>query len=278
MNPSPQSSKFSQYRSKRDYRALIFESDGLDSIEQVAALFGGEPLSKSEQKKLPPLAAPNVTGIRVRYFSDQCFLRTSDSQKKNTLLSSGRNGLYEYEVPILSYQKNARPIFLVAVPFSGMSRELFGKIHNQKPSANFKYLRPSLENLIEALQEDRKGLNRIKTIGINWSVAGDTGRSDQLTIRGADVINSNAFRHVLSPEAHLSFSLRKVQIIHEGFGGTEKLRLTFDKFGNYGVWVTQEACNLPDVFSVFELFKKSKLIEEDAAFPVRNREDEPLLP
>ena len=39
-----------------------------------------------------------------------------------------------------------------------------------------------------------------------------------------------------------------------------------------------EAGNLPDVFKVFELLRKRDLIERDSDFPVRNREDEPLMP
>jgi len=269
---------FSQYRSKRDYRAVLFSCAGLETVDQVAELFGGRAISEREQRALAPLADADVEGTRVHYRSELCFLRTSNEARKEALRTAKGEALYEYEVCVLVYRKGKTPVFLVAVPFSGMARELFGKIHSAKPSADFRYLRPSLEALIEALLDPKSKLERMRTVGINWAVAGDTGRSDQITVRGADVIHSAAFKHLRDPSSKVSLSLRKLQIIHEGVGGQQRLKLTFDKFGNYGVWVTQEAGNLPDVFKVFELLRKRDLIEKDSDFPVRNREDEPLMP
>jgi len=270
------SAAFAQYRSKRDYRAVLFSCAGLKTVQQVAELFDGRPLSRREQRGLAPLDDENVHGTRVSYTSELCFVRSSNEEKRGALRNGA--GSYEYEVCILEYIKNTPPVFLVAVPFSGMARELFGKVHAAKPSADFVYLRPSLDALVEALLARKAALERIRTVGLNWAIAGDTGRSDQITLRGSDVIHSAAFRHLRSPTSNLALSLRKVQIVHEGFVGQRQLKLTFDKFGNYSVWVALEAGNLPDVFKVFELLLKRGLIEHDPAFPVRNREDEPLMP
>lgn len=269
---------FAQYRSKRDYRAVLFSSPGLETAQQVTELFGGKPVPEREQRGLADLNDTDVEGTRVVYRSDLCFLRSSNEARKAALRTGKGQGTYEYEVCVLAYRKGKLPVFLVAVPFSGMARELFGKIHSAKPSSEFRYLRPSLAALIESLLDPKSKLERIRTVGINWSVAGDTGRSDQVTLRGADVIHSAAFKHLRNPDSGVSLSLRKVQVIHEGFGGQQRLKLTFDKFGNYGIWVTQDAANLPDLFKVVELLRKRDLIEKESDFPVRNREDEPLMP
>jgi hypothetical protein len=272
MNPTA----FSQYRSKRDYRAVVFTGGGLENLQQVVALFNGRSLSKREEAGLPPLQDKNVNGIRVVYQSKNCFVRGGGEERKTALLTG--KGTFEYEVCVLSYKKSGPPLFLVAVPFSGMAREFFGKIHSGRATSDFRYLRPSLEGLVSALSATQNRLERIRTVGINWSVAGDIGRSDQITIRGADVIHSSAYKLLIKPESQLTLSLRKLQIIHEGFGGQAKLKLTFDKFGNHGVWVTQEGANLPDIFKIYELLKKRELVTDESAFPVRNREDEPLMP
>ena len=59
---------------------------------------------------------------------------------------------------------------------------------------------------------------------------------------------------------------------------SETLKLSFDKFGNYSVWVKAEGNNLPLVFEIFELLNGSNLMLKEEAFPVRNREDEPIVP
>lgn len=275
------SAAFAPYRGERDYRAVLFTCAKLQNIEAVAQLFEGRPLGKTEQRGLTALGTRNVSGTRVRYRSENCFLRTANIQSKNALLATDSTSdapIYEYEVCVLAQTKEKPPVFLVAVPFAGMAREFFGKIHDRKPSADFRYLRPSLDEFIAALLARREGLERLRTVGINWTIAGETGFSEQITIRGQDLIDSHVFTYLRDPKAKLSLSLRKVQIVHEGFGGSEKLKLTFDKFGNYAVWTAEEAGNLPDVFNVLELLQAHHLIREETAFPVRDREEKPLLP
>lgn len=268
---------FAQYRGKRDYRAVLFSCAGLETVEQVAQLFDGEVMNTRRQRSLVALDGPDIVGTRVTYRSETCFLR-SGNEDRRIALRNGKEQHYEYEVCVLAYQKGRVPTFLVAVPFASMARELFGKIHTARPNAAFRYFRPALEAVVSALLDPKGKLERLRTVGINWVVAGDTGRSDQITVRGTDVVHSAAFKHLHSPDSKLTLALRKVQVIHEGIGGQQRLKLTFDKFGNYGIWVTQEGQNLPDVFRVFEALRKLDLIQAEAAFPVRNREDEPLMP
>ena len=268
---------FAQSRGKRDYRAVLFSCAGLETIEQVTELFDGEVLNARRQRGLAPLDGPDIAGTRVTYRSETCFLRTGNEERR-AALRTGNEQRYEYEVCVLVYQKGKAPTFLVAVPFASMARELFGKIHSARPNAAFRYFRPALEAVVSALLDPKGKLERLRTVGINWAVAGDTGRSDQITVRGTDVVHSAAFKHLHSPDSKLTLALRKVQVIHEGFGGQQRIKLTFDKFGNYGIWVTQDGQNLPDVFRVFESLRKLDLIQAEIAFPVRNREDEPLMP
>ncbi len=257
---------------------MLFSCAGLETVAQVAKLFEGEVMSPRLQRGLAPLEGTDIAGTRVTYRSETCFLRTANEERRAALRTGKEQKLYEYEVCVLAYQKGKVPTFLVAVPFASMARELFGKIHTARPNSAFRYFRPSLEAVIAALLDPKGKLERIRTVGINWAVAGDTGRSDQITVRGADVVHSATFKHLQSPDSKLTLALRKVQVIHEAFGGQQQLKLTFDKFGNYGIWVTQDGQNLPDVFRVFEALRKLDLIQAETAFPVRNREDEPLMP
>ena len=263
-----------EFIDRRDFRAVIFTSQKLRSLSDVVCLFDGE---SSEDGAI---IAGKVQSIRVKYYSTSCFLRTSDPEKRNSMRrypNDPNDGLFEYDVYVLSRVKAHETIFMVAVPFAGMARELFGKIHDRKPDSTFTYLRPELDALVENLREKTQGAENIRAVGINWSVAGDTGRSDQITIRGSDVVESRVYEHIQHRSPGINLSLRKVQVVYEAKFRRELLKISFDKFGNYGVWVSGEGSNLPAVFEIIELFNKFKLIQKERDFPVRNREDEPML-
>ena len=288
---------FSQYRGERTYRAVLFRSPNLDSIEAIAKLFDGLPIG--HKQGVFSIAKQNVTGIRVYYESQNCYLRTSNLETKNALIvkqhedeQGKKKNVYGYEVCVLMYARSKVPLFLVAVPFSGMARELFGKIHDHRPSTDFKYLHPSLEDLLtalvqnemvleknpETLDRNQEQLSCLKTKGINWTIAGETGATEQITLRGKNVIKSKVFSYLRAPEENLALSIRRLQLVHESIGGTEKLKISFDKFGNYSVWAAEHASNLADLFTLYDLFQKNDFIRESTAFPVRDQNEEPLLP
>lgn len=268
---------FNPYLDRRDFRLVIFKDDELSEIEQVADLFDGELSSRRKDRLETHLGGATITTVTATYYSKNCFLRTTDPEKRDVLRARRRVDQFQYDVYILSYRKLSQQLFAVAIPFSAMARELFGKIHERKPSSNFVYLKPAVNSLVNKLVERFIGSERIKVMGINWAVAGDTGRSDQVILRGSDVIHSNMFKQLRDTKGGLAISARKVQVRFEAPGGTEPLRVAFDKFGNYSVWVRPEGTNLPVVFQLFELLNKAKLIDDERAFPVRNRDEEPVL-
>lgn len=98
-----------------------------------------------------------------------------------------------------------------------------------------------------------------------------------MTLRGSDVVHSGMFDHLKKISSGLSVSPRRILLRYEAPGGKEPLKLAFDKFGNYSVWVRAAGENLPITFQFLDLLDRAKLLEDEPAFPVRDLADRPLF-
>ena len=254
------------YAEKRDFRAIVFTSKVISTSAEVASMFGGRNIYAKESS--------NIT--KVKFESTSCFLRSSDEARKSALRVS-ETGLFSYDVYVVSHRRGQDNLFMVAVPFSGMAREVFGQIHDKKKFSSFAYFRPQLDQMVNKLSAKEKGSEQFSVTGVNWAVSGDTGRSDQITLRGRDVIESKLYRTLNETKPGLDLSLRKIQLRFKT-SNQRDVKVSFDKFGNYGLWVSAEGASLSSVFRIIDLLQKMKIMKADHEFPVRNREDEPLMP
>jgi hypothetical protein len=265
------------YLDKRDFRAVVFRDAELVNIDAVADLFGDDLEIKVDQVADGRIGSGTVSRVRATYYSPNLFLRTADPMKRETVRVGKKSNLFQYEIYILAFRKASRASFMVAVPFSSMAREVFGRIHKRKPSSGFAYLRPTIDQFVQRLIDRFTGSERIKAVGINWIVGGDTGRSDQVVVRGSDVVHSDMFKHLRNVPSGLTLKARRVLLRYEPPGGKEALKIGFDNFGNYSVWVRSEGQNLATTFQLLDVLDRADLIEEDAAFPVRNADDDPIF-
>lgn len=265
------------YLDKRDFRAVIFRGDGLESISDVASLFGSKLQINSAERSIFRLRTLSISRVRATYFTETLFLRSADPVKREAIRARKKSDMFQYELYILSLEKNASTTFLVAIPFSTMAREVFGVIHQNKPSSEFRYLKPRINDVVAKLIKRFPGSERVKMVGINWTVAGDSGHTDQLVLRGSDVIHSQMFRDIKAIKSSLSLHPRKLLLRYENRGGDEPLKVAFDKFGNYSIWVRSEGQNLPIAFQFFDLLERSKLVEDEVGFPVRRMDESPYL-
>lgn len=257
----------SRYSDRRDFRAIVFSSKKIQSISDVARMFGGQLRRADADSQV----------ARVKFRSKTCFLRSTDEIKRN-ILKDANSDLYTYDVYIISRKAKNDMSFMVAVPFSGMAREVFGKIHDKRPPQSFAYLRPKLGLLLDCLKQKKEGTESFHSTGINWAVSGDSGRADQVTVRGSDVVDSKIYEQLIATQNVEALSLKKMQLRFGKIGEKENVKLSFDQFGNYGVWVSAEGSNLPKVFDALDILSKMKVMESDEEFPVRIRDDEPIMP
>jgi hypothetical protein len=280
---------------ERDFRAIIFSSEKFKSLESVEnALAETPPLGKSAPMRLSA-QHPQIEAFRVTYFSKKCFIRTFDPAKRDIYSKMEKEGpAFDYEIFVMLDRRSKSPLILVAAPFSGLALEIFAKIH-QGRDKTFAYHRPLLEGLIEKVASPAGVIKHLRTLAINWLIAGDSGRCDQITLRGADVAHSAVFSWTNAamksrsldsahnggkheyPVTDLKLTLRKVEVCYDDQGGREQLRFSFDRFGNYSIWVDDEGKNLPVIFEVIDRLQKRNLLASDSTFPVRNRFDEPRL-
>lgn len=259
------------FHQERDFRALVFSSKELTSIEHVVKLLEDRPrLGKSKHIEVET-GIESVRGCRVKYFSKNCFIRTFDPARKKEFEDRKLKGIpFEYEVYVFIDDRSNPPLILVGIPFADMAREFFGRIHDRRDES-FQYHRPKLQELVTSLSAPASTLIKLRTVGLNWLIAGDAGRSDQITLRGSNVLQSGAFTRVTEAMKGLKFVIRKMQVRYEDKAGHEKLKFSFDRFGNYSIWVKDEGANLPALFDVIDRLSKKKLVATEAKFPVKNR-------
>lgn len=265
------------YLDKRDFRAVIFRDKGLRGIRAVADLFDDDLEINVAEIVDGRVGSGTVSRVRATYYSPNLFLRSADPLKRDLFRVRKKNDLFQYEIYILAFTKSSQPSFMVAIPFASMAREVFGRIHKRKPTSSFAYLRPTIDLFVQKLIDGFKGAERIKAVGIKWVIGGDTGRSDQVILRGSDVVHSDMFAHLRAASSGLTLKARRILLRYEPPGGKDLLKIGFDNFGNYSLWVRSEGQNLSTAFQLLDILDRSKLIQEDAAFPVRNMEDDPIF-
>ena len=266
------------FHQERDFRALIFSSEKLTSIEAVIRLLEDQPALGKPKRINVPTENESVKGCRVTYFSRNCFIRTFDPAKKKEFEDRKKQGIpFEYEVYVFVDRRSSPPLVLVGIPFADMAREFFGRIHDRRDDS-FEYHRPRIQEVVASLSAPASTLIKLRTVGLNWLIAGDAGRSDQITLRGSNVLQSDAFARVTHAMEGLNFVIRKMQVRYDDKTGHERLKFAFDRFGNFSIWVTDEGANLPALFDVMDRLKKKKLVARESKFPVKNRIEDVSFP
>jgi hypothetical protein len=282
---------------KRDFRAIIFSCKKLDNPDSIEALLATKPALGEPKRVQMASQYRSIEAFRTRYFSRKCYVRTFDPAKRAEYARMEQEGHpFDYDIFLLLDRRTTPPLAFIGVPFSAMAVEVFGRIHQGRPDTSFQYHRPMLQELVEKLQTPAGAVKGLRTEAISWLIAGDSGRCDQITLRGKNVAHSvvfswlNAAIKAQQPNAaatlastskdgveELALTLRRLEVCYDDPGGRELLQLSFDRFGNYTVWVTDEGANLPMIFEVVDRLRKRRFLTGESKFPVRDRNDEPRL-
>jgi hypothetical protein len=272
---------------KRDIRAIVFSCDELATLRPLQAIL--QPKDWEGARKPVPIKSnhPTIEGFSIPYQSENCYFRSQDPTKKREYAEMKKQGIkFEYDILVLLDSRTSPPLVLIGIPFSNMAIEVFGRIHNARPNDTFKYHRPKLAELVAALQTSAGSATHLKAVGVSWLNTGETAKCSEVILEGTDVVHSEVFNlmetakkgiDVEKRKLTLSLTLRKLYVSYENLQKAEDLDLSFDRFGNYMVWVTDEGKNLPLLLDVVYRLRKSKLLAEEKNFPVRNRADEPRL-
>jgi hypothetical protein len=279
---------------ERDFRAIIFSSKKIDSLASVQRLLAETPqLGRPDQTPIPS-QSKMIEAFRMNYYSNKCYLRTFDPVKRELYAKQEKEGQpFRYEIFVILDYRTTPPLIFIAVPFAGMTFEVFGRIHQNRPDASFQYHRPKLEELVAKLSTPAGAIRQLRTVRVNWLVAGDESKCDQITLGGNSVAHSllfTWFNDALMADAavsdkrsakkgvhDLAVTLRKVEVCYDNEAGREMLTMSFDRFGNYVVWVSDEGVKLPIVFEVIDRLRKRHFLTAESKFPVRNRNNEPRL-
>ena len=179
---------------ERDFRAVIFSCEKLKSIQSVEDILLDRTTSDKADRVKIKTKQSNVEAVRVKYHSSKCFIRTFDPAKRAAYDKQEKEGPpFEYDIFIVKESTSNPPLILVGVPFASMAMEVFGRIHKARPDNSFVYHRPNLEELVDKLRTPAGAVKGLRTLEVNWLVAGDSGHCDELTLRGADVAHSCLF-------------------------------------------------------------------------------------
>lgn len=286
-----------QANDERDYKALIFSCSSIDSVSKVASILDWTETSIKQHGLAIITVAPSVDWASYTYLSQKCYYRTQDPAKKRKYEEmKKRKAFFEYKLHIVIDSRSTPAMILVTVPFSAMSLEVFGRIHNARPSgSNFRYIRPALEQILaRASISSKSPINAMQVTGSSWILTGDLRNCERVVLRGANIVRSPFFRWLtngmnvgskdfagtsdFSKMTEIMFTLHAVEICYLDIAkASDALYISFDRFGNYTITVPDDGTSLINVLHLVRVFSRMRLMLDETSFPVRDRSAVPRL-
>ncbi len=211
--------------------------------------------------------------IHFKYKSDRSYSRSPDLNK--ILDESG--GRYHYHVYVISIGLKVDGKDVVAIlllfPFSGLSRELNDRIHEELKGKNARYAVLDIEQLLQREKERKVNSDGFDLRRVVFDVNGDVD-INHMTLQGKEIANTKLYAELSQPKKldGLSFSPKVARIA--GHFGRQDVGAEFDRFGNCRINVGKNADRLGHLIAILASLSNHGLLRSTQVPPSRRKADE----
>lgn len=243
---------------QREFRAIVFESKGVGSVEDVTSLIP----SGSIAEELTEINGSNNFSIRHGYFYSATPFAPPEVIAE-VHVPFGGAVKYRYDFYACKWKSGRRTAFVVAVPFAKMAKEMFAFVDGSKSR---KYRKINLQALIEGLAGGGDPSRTMTATTIRFAVTGGD-RVRRATLSGPDVTSSQVYQRLTESLHGIALLPRRVRVRFDD----DRLRATCeaDLFGNYWFHVSKGGGNLVAFGAFLDALQESKVLEDAIAYPLR---------
>ena len=273
------------FAESRDYYATVFDAEVGDGLEGVWDGLGDAKIERSIN-----LDSPQCKAYHGYVWSTERFA-SPEKLVQDEERSTAAGPVYRYDLYTLRCTTARGVLYIVAFPFRRLGRHVLSQIADNSHTSDLRFCLIDIKKLVTALGGDRDKnesvtspggdqdrtealaspdgdqdiSNPIKIVGYDVHVTSDP-KVTELILRGEDPIHSPIFEWLQERLPARALMPRTCVLVHDD-SEIPRLRLHFDRFGNYRFYLKRRAENLRTLREIVEYVENEGLMRRTRTSP-----------
>lgn len=257
------------FATKRPFRAIVCSSS-LRSIDELLSRFptgtierDGEPPARAKSQPDARASNDSTSLVRVHFVTSKAYI---DAELLDEIkVKRGNVWLYRYEMFICRYTDRRDGTLVVAVPFSGMARDVFGIVEDKMRGAKRHYKKINLDSLAKLLAEESSESLPFTATSVRFRVAG-TDSVAAAVMTGTSVIPSETYSRIMKSLHGLRLVPQKIRF--RFCADSAKTSCETDAHGNFLLRAGRSGSGLVAMSHMLRALEKTGVIETTLAYPL----------